>query len=529
MPSCRFAFRGKNRPQMKPAAPQGESRPLRLWPAWGILAVTAIAVLGVQSWSDWPFQRRNLTSMSIAAIGGALLVLWWLFLSRAAIRSRLAVLGVLILAGLGLKQTVRIRGVTGDLIPILEWRGSEARVHTASEATEAARKPGDYPQFLGPDRTGILRGPAPSLDWKAHGPKELWRVPVGAAWSGFAVVGNRAITLEQVGDSERVVCRNLLTGRETWSTTNSGRYATPIGGEGPRSTPTVAGSRVFTQGAAGWLQALDLESGRRLWGTNILELASASVPEWGLAGSPLVVGNRVLAHAGGKSGRSLLVFDAERGELLASGGDDSANYGSPALLELAGVPQVVVFNGRAITAHSPESAAVLWTRPWGIGYPLVANPVAVSSNRFLVTAGYAVGAELIEVNRGADGRLVPSTVWSSKRLKAKFANPVRLGTLAVGLDDGILAAIDLADGSQKWKSGRYGHGQGAWIGGVLLQMTEEGELAALEPDATGPNERARLKVFDHKTWNPIAVAGDLLVARTDREAACFRLPPSQGR
>jgi len=520
--------------------PLPTARPsLRKWPAVAILILAAVAIGIVQSWTEWPFQNKQLIavpistgvrfiSLTIAAFAGVLLLAWWLFFSRAALRLRLY--PVVALAGLGLFAglTLRIGGFTGDLIPTLEWKWRTTRTVLGTESA-AGGTPlrGDYPQFLGPARNGLLSGPRPRIGTGSNAPVVLWRVPVGAGWSGFAVAGRMAITLEQHDSFEHVVARDVITGRDVWSATNEARYATPLGGEGPRSTPTLSGGRVFTQGATGWLQALELETGRLLWGTNILTLADARNLEWGIAGSPLVVSNRVYALAGGPGGRSLLVFDAATGQLLASGGDGSANYASPAWMTLAGVPQVVVLNGRAVTAHDPESAKVLWTRPWGTGFPLVANPVEVPGNRLLVSAGYAVGSELLEVGRDSSGTLQVSNVWSSKRLKAKFSNPVRQGSLAIGLDDGILAAIDLTDGSQKWKEGRYGHGQAVWVDGMCLQMSEEGELIVLEPDAAGANERYRFRVFHRKTWNPIALAGDLLLVRNDQEAVCFRLalPP----
>jgi outer membrane protein assembly factor BamB len=56
-------------------------------------------------------------------------------------------------------------------------------------------------------------------------------------------------------------------------------------------------------------------------------------------------------------------------------------------------------------------------------------------------------------------------------------------------------------------------------------MTENpGELVLLRPTPEGPNELARFRVFDDKTWNPLALSGDLLLVRTDREAACIKLP-----
>jgi outer membrane protein assembly factor BamB len=154
----------------------------------------------------------------------------------------------------------------------------------------------------------------------------------------------------------------------------------------------------------------------------------------------------------------------------------------------------------------------------------VANPVRVSSNSVFLSAGYGVGGELLELSQTTTGSLEVRSVWTSKRLKAKFSNPVFRDGFIYGLDDGILACLDAKDGAQRWKEGRHGHGQGLLVGELYLLMAENGELVLLHPTPDGPGELARLKVFSDKTWNPIALAGDLLLVRNDREAACYRLP-----
>ena len=83
--------------------------------------------------------------------------------------------------------------------------------------------------------------------------------------------------------------------------------------------------------------------------------------------------------------------------------------------------------------------------------------------------------------------------------------------------------VDLKDGSLRWKEGRYGHGQGLLVGDLYLLMAESGELVLLRPTPAAPNELARFRVFNAKTWNPLAFSGDLLLARNDQEAACLRL------
>ncbi|MFM7103607.1 MAG: PQQ-binding-like beta-propeller repeat protein, partial [Verrucomicrobiota bacterium] len=502
-----------------------------------ILGLAAVFLLGVRRYPDLPFQQRNLASLSGILAAAGLLVLWWLFLSRARWRLRLGVLALLLVALAGLRAGFRITGVSGDLLPIIEPRWGRRAAPAASGPGSAVapqppragpaseRPPGaDFPQFLGPSRNGILPDARLDTQWAARPPAEVWRMAIGGAWSGFAVAGNRALTQEQQGDEERVTCRDLPTGRLLWERANPGRYDTTIAGAGPRCTPTVAGDRVYTLGATGWLQCLDLATGSPLWTRSITNDARARVPEWGYSGSPWARAGLVVVMPGGRDGRSVIAYDAATGTERWAAGDAGANYGSPFSLTLAGVEQILVFGGREIVSHDVLRGTILWRRPWGVGMPLVAVPVPVDDRRVLFSAGYNVGSELLRIDRGPEGGWKVGSEWVSRRLKCKFANPVKVGGFVYGLDDGILACLDLRDGSQRWKEGRYGHGQGLQVGELHLLMAESGELVLLRPTPEGPNELARHRVFASKTWNPPALCGDLLLVRNDREAACLRLP-----
>ena len=57
-------------------------------------------------------------------------------------------------------------------------------------------------------------------------------------------------------------------------------------------------------------------------------------------------------------------------------------------------------------------------------------------------------------------------------------------------------------------------------------MAEQGDLVLVEPNPEGLRELTRFSVFKDKTWNPPALAGEYLLVRNDKEAACFRLPPA---
>lgn len=436
---------------------------------------------------------------------------------------------------------LEIRGVTGNLVPILQWRWSKSQppayaslepskprtVETNQALSPKPSEQGSYPQFLGPDRNGTLAGPKLAQDWTTRPPQEIWRHPVGAAWSGFAVRGSYAVTQEQREAIEAIVCYDLASGRLLWTHEDKERYFTTIAGEGPRATPTIDGQRVYALGATGLLNCLDLTNGKPLWATNILACSGAKLPEWGMSGSPLIAGEQVVVSAGGKNGKSLLAYAKETGQMAWCGGDDRAGYSSPRLAILAGLPQILIFNAHQVTGHDATTGAVLWDYPWSRSHPHVAMPVVLSENELLISSGYGTGAERVRVGTNASGTWVAERIWKSMGLKSKFANPVFRAGYIYGLDDGILACLDAATGERRWKDGRYGHGQLILVADLLLIMAESGEVVLVEATPEAHRERGTFQALTGKTWNPPALAGDLLLVRNDREAACFRMPLDQ--
>jgi outer membrane protein assembly factor BamB len=500
-----------------------ESNRIRWWPGIVIAILGVSAFLIIRTVDVWPYeQARTLAILGTAAGTVLLLLIWWLLFSRSSMRVRFAVFAICALPF----ALFRHRGMTGDFLPIFEFRFAKraAPAMTGSGSLTAGSR-ADYPQIFGPNRDTRIDGTTLDPDWEKRPPEILWCKPVGSAWAGFAIVGNRALTLEQQGEEECVTCYDINTGNLLWKTPNAGHYNTAIAGEGPRTVPTVIGNRVYTLGATGTLRCLDLESGKPLWTCELTTDADVAIPMWGFASSPLVHEGKVIVSAGGTDGRSLLAYDAVTGEPAWKGGSRAINYSSPFLVTLAGRPQIVMFNTMAITAHDPATGAVLWEHPWGKEMPNVARPIVVGENRILFSSGYGVGSALLEIAPGADGKLAASEVWKTIRFQAKFSNPAERGGFVYGVSDGIFACLDLKDGTVKWKNGRYGHGQGLLVGEHYLQMTElPGEIVLLRPTPEGSNELARFRVFDAKTWNPIALSGDLLLVRNDREAACIRLP-----
>lgn len=509
---------------------QPAPRPVRWWLGVRLALLGLAAVVWTRFQGDWPFQKRNLITYEILIVTAIALLVWWTFLSRAPKRLRLSVTFALVGIAIVGAALFRLRGMSGDMAPILKFRwtkqnsqpapaapGSSSPLPLFPSATNAA-----FPQFYGPNRDGVLPGPRLAMNWSANPPQVVWRKEIGAAWSGFVVVGDVCLTQEQRGNDECVVARSLNSGEQLWAHSDAARYHTTIAGEGPRATPTVVSNRVFTFGATGILNCLDLVTGQRIWSCDVVKESGGNVPQWGATSSPLLVDDLIVVHGGEGGSHSLFAFRVTDGAPVWRGGT-GPSYSTPLLATLAGVPQVLAFNDGSISGHDPKTGATLWQQTWGNGNVVCASPLVVSSNRVLFSSGYGVGAELLELTRKTNGGLVVGRIWKSIRMKAKFAHLFIRDGCVFGLDDGMFACVDLSDGAQKWKEGRFGHGQGLLVGDLYLLMAESGELVLLRPTPAAPNELARFRVFNSKTWNPIALLGDLLLVRNDREAVCLRL------
>jgi outer membrane protein assembly factor BamB len=542
----------------------------RLWPAAVVSALALIALAVV--WATGERSQQQMVTLTMVTLGlaGLLLALWFVAFSRLPARVRGAGALALVAAVAAFFALFRVRGFSGDLVPVVESRwaappslptapatppaapivetptpgpasdpagGSRETSAGATSADEAGAAPAaepapalvapaatpapGWPQFMGPNRDATLPGPR-LADFASRAPRRLWSQPIGAGWSGFAVHDGLALTLEQRGDEEALVAYEAETGKVRWLSSWPAHYTSGLAGDGPRSTPTIDGAEVFAIGARGTLSAHDLATGRRLWLRDTASENGATVPEWGVAGSPLVRGELVIVNPGGPGGRSLVAYDRRSGERRWAGGDDRASYSSPFFARLLGREQVVIWNATSVTGHDPDSGAVLWRQEWTKQGEKVSKPLALGEDGLLVSAGYGVGAKRFRLAEDG-GAIRPSLVWESPRLKAKFTNVVLHEGFLYGLDDGVLTCVDPETGERRWRAGRYGHGQVILVGGQLLVMAESGELVLVEPRPDAHVERSRVAVLEGKTWNPPALAGDLLLVRNDKQAAAWRL------
>ena len=504
---------------------------IRWWPL-RLIAGLAVGAVTINWFLDLPLvDTKIFLTVAIMISASGLVVLWALFLSGARWKMRLLITGAIVAVITAAVAQIRVSGDSGDSWPILEWRFAQAAALLPALQVGPAVRPAasnhaspsrPYAQFLGPERNATLTGVALNPNWSTHPPKPLWRRPVGEGWSAFAITGGFAITQEQREDSELVVAYDLLTGTVRWLHADDvAKRGFASGGPGPRATPTIDGQRVFTVGATGMLNCLELGTGARIWSKDMIQENQAVVKYWGVSGSPVILDSLVVVSAGGSDGNSLVAYHREDGRLIWHAGSDKTGYSSPQIATLAGQKQILIFNHKILVSHRPETGAVLWLHPWARSG--IAQPLVLPDNQILLSSGYGVGSELLQIRDDDSGGLAPESFWKTKNLKSKFANVVYHQGYLYGLDNGILVCLDSKTGERAWKRGRYGHGQLILADDLLLIQAESGDVVLVSASPTAHQELARFPALSSKTWNHPALAMPYLLVRNDREAACYKL------
>ena len=386
----------------------------------------------------------------------------------------------------------------------------------------------DYLEYRGPARDGVIESTNADFTSDAN---EIWRVEVGAGWAGMAVVGPLLVTLEQIDADEAIVCYSADTGAELWRNTYSASFDEAMGGPGPRSTPTIKDGQVFTMGAMGYLTCVDLYTGDTKWQVNTFELFGISNLTWATSGSPLVRGERVYINTGSTQDGGLTCFDRTSGEVVwrASDeawnkkGDNAAGYASPMLAVVAGIEQLLMFDGKALRGHAIEDGRTLWSHPFSNDALVnVAQPIVFDDGRIFIAASYGIGCEMVKVSAVDDAWNVDS-VWKEPRLmRCKFTSPVERGGYIYGLDEGVLECLNAETGQRMWKKGRFGHGQILLDDNLILVMTEDGRFVVVNANPGKLEVVNEFDVFDAaRNWNPHSVSRGRLFLRNHRAHVQF--------
>jgi len=381
-------------------------------------------------------------------------------------------------------------------------------------AGEDASSPGWF-QYRGPNRDGKSSETGLVHSWDSSGPREVWRVPVGAGFSAITIVGNRLFTMDSDEQTEYALSLDAESGKTIWRVP-VGPIFKDVNGDGPRSGPTVDSDLVFVLGSRGHLMALSTASGEVVWQLQYQDAFDSTLPTWAFSTAPLVDGDLLIMEVGGSGERAIAALEKRTGEIRWTAQEANVAYSSPIVLELGGIKQFVFLLQQRIVAVNREGEE-LWRVPFAPKLDIKpALPLFVAPDLVMVAASYDTGAKVVRL-AAEDGSVTAQEVWTSRFMRSHFNTSIALDEHIYGFDSATLRCLDAKTGERGWAKRGLGKGSLIYADGMFIVLSERGKLVLLEATPEGYRELASHQVLKGRCWTAPSLWNGQLYVRNHTE------------
>ncbi|MBN1478848.1 PQQ-binding-like beta-propeller repeat protein, partial [candidate division KSB1 bacterium] len=345
----------------------------------------------------------------------------------------------------------------------------------------------EWPQFRGPNRDGLSPETGLLRSWPDGGPKQLWVVEnIGNGWGSAAIVNNMVYIVGEIDGLETVTALDS-DGKVQWKRPISGRWDKSF--PEARTTPTIDGELLYVNTGLGNLACLDRTNGTITWQVQTVETFKGEYHRWGIAESPLIVDDKVIATPGGKDA-SVVALDKKTGAILwtSKGLSDQGSYCSPILIEHGGKKIIATMLEKHFVGIDASDGKMLWTDAFAEyqkGKDI--NPVSPVHRNGMIytTSGYDDGGAMYVVS--ADGLSIERK-WVDTTLDVHIGGVVVLdgtiyGASWEGNRDGSWVALDWDTGTVLWEHKWMNKGAIIAADGLLyIYVEKEGKVGLLQPN-----------------------------------------------
>jgi outer membrane protein assembly factor BamB len=405
----------------------------------------------------------------------------------------------------------------------------------------------EWPQWRGPNRDGLWKETGVVEKFASDKLKLRWEVPITNGYSGPTVADGRVFLTERVTEPdqlERVRAFDWRDGKELWSHEYPCNYVGVGYTDGPRASVTVDDDRAYSLGTMGHLFCFDAAKGTVLWQQDLAKEYDIQMPIWGIAASPLVEGDLLILHIGGKNA-CIVALDKRTGALRWKALDDRASYSAPIIIEQAGKRVLVCWTGDNVVGLNPQTGEVHWKEAFtptrmviGIATPAIGN------DRLFVSCFYD-GSLTLKLDRE---KLAVEKVWRrlgpdeqrTDSLHSIISTPYIEGDYVYGVDSyGELRCLDNKTGDRVWENleatpkSRWSTIHMVRNSDKTWMFNERGELLITKLSPAGYEEISRTQLIEPTPgqldrrggvcWSHPAYAYKHVFARNDNKLVCASL------
>lgn len=389
----------------------------------------------------------------------------------------------------------------------------------------------DWPEYRGP--TGDGHAPAavkPVTRW-SETENVRWKVAVhGLGWSSPVVGGKLVWVTTATPDGKELFAVGLdratgavvhdiklFTVPDPPDIRQFNSYATP--------TPALADGKLYAHFGSPGTACLDAETGKVLWTRTDLPCDHYR----GAASSPTVAGGRVFLHFDGFDRQYVAALDAATGATVwrkdrdlpyPANGDLKKAFATPAVLLLAGKPELVSSAAVGTIGYDPATGEELWRVIHG-GMNEACRPFAAHGLVYLTT-GHT--QKIIAVKAGGRGDVTATGVaWTFAKEAPTKPSPLVIGDYLYYVNDkGVAGCLDARTGGLKWQErlGETCSASPVVAGGHVYFAGEKGKTFVAAADPSGLNLVETNTLAAGCMASP-AVAGDAIYLRTKTHLYCL--------
>lgn len=273
----------------------------------------------------------------------------------------------------------------------------------------------------------------------------------GRGYGSPTVVGDRIFlpTADEKAEVQSVICYDRKTGEQRWkSDVHTGGFAT-TGRQGhvrsTKASTTVAsdGERAFVtfiNTDAIFLTALDFD-GKQVWQKKVCDF----VAHQGYGASPAIYGPLVIVAADHKGGGTISGFDRVSGEIVwTQKRPQLPNYTSPAILNVGGHDQLLIFGCDLISSYDPLTGKANWEVA---GSTTECVTTLVSDGEYVVTSGGYPTKHIAVVKGDGSGEVR----WQNNTQIYVPSMLVHQGYLYAVSDSGVALCYNMENGELAWE------------------------------------------------------------------------------
>ena len=397
----------------------------------------------------------------------------------------------------------------------------------------AADAGAQWKQWAGKKQNFKVKSEGLALEWPEKGPRKLWSHELGEGYSGIVVDKGRLYTMYRGEGEEVIVALDSDSGDVVWERS----YEMPVHprhektfNAGPRSTPLISGSRLYSIGCSGKMHCLNAKTGKVYWSHDLWEDFEGSFLNHGYSSSPFAYKKTVIVMVGGE-GHSLIAFDKKTGDVVWKKQDFGNSYSTPKLINVDGQDQLLCFMAQELVAIDPNKGELLWTYSIGNQWNQnIALPVWGKDDILFISVAQAGSRGLKLTRKGKKTKV--EEIWSNRKLKVHHSNAVRVGKYVYASTGGmgrpgLFQAIEVATGKIAWRERGFGKATCLFSDGMFIILDEDGNLglATATPEMFEIHAKASVlePIGSSKTWTVPTLVGRTLFLRDSAKIVAIDL------